>query len=217
MPLDYSVRAGKVLVAIRDSEQRVLFSGYSPANYKLFVFVVSAALAGLAGMLYVPQVGIITPAQIGVLPSLEMVIWVAVGGRGTFAGAVFGAIGVNLGRSVLTNYFPELWPFFLGGLFVAVVLLFPRGWSGIIRKLKERSDSCECRHCLQEEELSMTDRGSIIYLEGVIVDYDGFKALNNLNFIVNYNELRVVIGPTAPARPRCSTSSAERRSPRPAG
>ena len=131
-------RTGKVLVAIRDSEQRVLFSGYSPANYKLFVFVVSAALAGLAGALYVPQVGIITPAQIGVLPSLEMVIWVAVGGRGTLTGAVIGAVGVNWARSVLTNYFPELWPFFLGGLFVAVVLLFPDGFVGLARQVRER-------------------------------------------------------------------------------
>ncbi len=128
-------RTGRVLIAIRDSEQRVLFSGYSPANYKLFVFVVSAALAGLAGALYVPQVGIITPAQIGVLPSLEMVIWVAVGGRGTLAGAVLGAVGVNLGRSILTNHFPELWPFFLGGLFVAVVLFFPDGCVGLFRRL----------------------------------------------------------------------------------
>jgi urea transport system permease protein len=129
-------RTGKVLVAIRDSEQRVLFSGYSPANYKLFVFVVSAALAGLAGALYAPQVGIITPAQIGVLPSLEMVIWVAVGGRGSLVGAVVGAIGVNWGRSILTNHFPDLWPFFLGGLFIAVVLFFPDGLVGVARRLK---------------------------------------------------------------------------------
>jgi urea transport system permease protein len=128
-------RTGKVLIAVRDSEQRVLFSGYSPTNYKLFVFVVSAGLAGLAGLLYVPQVGIITPAQIGVLPSLEMVIWVAVGGRGTMVGAIIGAVGVNFGRSVLTNYFPELWPFFLGGLFIAVVLLFPDGLVGLARRL----------------------------------------------------------------------------------
>ena len=128
-------RTGKVLVAIRDSEQRVLFSGYSPGNYKLFVFVVSAALAGLAGALYVPQVGIITPAQIGVLPSLEMVIWVAVGGRGTLIGAALGAVGVNWARSILTSSFPDLWPFFLGGLFVAVVLLFPEGCLGLARRL----------------------------------------------------------------------------------
>jgi urea transport system permease protein len=131
-------RTGRVLVAIRDSEQRVLFSGYSPPNYKLFVFVVSAALAGLAGALYVPQVGIITPAQIGVLPSLEMVIWVAVGGRGTLLGAALGAVGVNWARSVLTNSFPELWPFFLGGLFIAVVLLFPDGLVGLFAKIRER-------------------------------------------------------------------------------
>jgi len=128
-------RTGRVLVAIRDSEQRVLFSGYSPGNYKLFVFVVSAALAGLAGALYVPQVGIITPAQIGVLPSLEMVIWVAVGGRGTLIGAALGAVGVNWARSILTSSFPDLWPFFLGGLFVAVVLLFPEGCLGLARRL----------------------------------------------------------------------------------
>ncbi len=131
-------RTGKVLVAIRDSEQRVLFSGYSPANYKLFVFVVSAALAGLAGALYVPQVGIITPSQIGVLPSIEMVIWVAVGGRGTLIGAALGAVGVNWARSILTNYAPELWPFFLGGLFVAVVLFIPQGCIGLARKLSLR-------------------------------------------------------------------------------
>ena len=129
-------RAGRVLVAVRDSEKRVVFSGYTPPNYKLFVFVVSAGLAGLAGLLYAPQVGIITPAQIGVLPSLEMVIWVAVGGRGSLAGAVLGAVSVNYGRSVLTNYFPELWPFILGGLFVLVVLLFPDGLVGMIRKGK---------------------------------------------------------------------------------
>jgi urea transport system permease protein len=127
-------RAGKVLVAIRDSESRVTFSGYTPWVYKLFVFVVAAGLAGLAGMLYVPQVGIITPAQIGVLPSLEVVIWVAVGGRGTLIGAVLGAVVVNFGRSVLTNYFPEAWPFILGGLFVVVVTMFPDGLIGIIRK-----------------------------------------------------------------------------------
>lgn len=131
-------RAGNVLVAIRDSESRVTFSGYTPWMYKLFVFVVAAGLAGLAGMLYVPQVGIITPAQIGVLPSLEVVIWVAVGGRGTLIGAILGAVAVNYGRSVLTNYFPEAWPFILGGLFVVVVTLFPDGLVGMMRKVTAR-------------------------------------------------------------------------------
>jgi urea transport system permease protein len=120
-------RAGRVLIAIRDSETRVLFSGYSPARFKLFVFAVSGALAGVAGALYVPQVGIITPAKIGVLPSLEMVVWVAAGGRGTLVGAVAGAVGVNWLQSWLTTRFPDLWLLVLGTLFIGVVLFFPDG------------------------------------------------------------------------------------------
>jgi urea transport system permease protein len=128
-------RAGKVLVAIRDSETRVLFSGYSPANFKLFVFVVSAALAGIAGALYVPQVGIITPAKIGVLPSIEMVVWVAAGGRGTLVGAVAGAIGVNWLQSWLTTSYPDLWLIVLGALFMGVVLFCPDGALGALQRL----------------------------------------------------------------------------------
>jgi urea transport system permease protein len=131
-------RAGKVLVAIRDSETRVLFSGYSPARYKLFVFVVSAALAGVAGALYAPQVGIITPAKIGVLPSIEMVVWVAAGGRGTLLGAVLGAVGVNWIQSWLTTSYPDLWLLFLGGLFMGVVLFFPDGILGAAARLLTR-------------------------------------------------------------------------------
>jgi urea transport system permease protein len=131
-------RAGKVLVAIRDSETRVLFSGYSPADYKLFVFVVSAVLAGLAGALYVPQVGIITPARIGVLPSIEMVVWVAAGGRGTLIGAVGGAIGVNWIQSWLTTSYPDVWLLFLGALFMGVVLFFPDGVVGGLSRLAAR-------------------------------------------------------------------------------
>ncbi len=130
--------AGRVLIAIRDSETRVLFSGYSPAAFKLFVFVVSAALAGVAGALYAPQVGIITPAKIGVLPSIEMIIWVAVGGRGTLLGPVVGALGVNWLQSLLTTHYPDLWLLVLGGLFVAVVLFFPDGVVGTAQKLLAR-------------------------------------------------------------------------------
>ena len=130
--------AGRVLVAIRDSETRVLFSGYSPAAFKLFVFVISAMLAGVAGALYVPQVGIITPAKIGVLPSIEMIIWVAVGGRGTLLGPVVGALGVNWLQSLLTTHYPDLWLLVLGGLFVAVVLFFPDGVVGTLQKLITR-------------------------------------------------------------------------------
>src|SRR5262249_5365277 len=131
-------RAGKVLVAIRDSETRVLFSGYSPAAFKLFVFVVSAILAGVAGALYVPQVGIITPAKIGVLPSIEMIVWVAVGGRGTLVVPIVGAIGVNWLQSILTASYPDLWLLVLGGLFIGVVLFFPDGVVGTAQKLLAR-------------------------------------------------------------------------------
>jgi urea transport system permease protein len=126
--------AGNVLVAIRDSETRVLFCGYSPAAFKLFVFVVSAMLAGAAGALYVGQVGIITPARIGVLPSIEMIIWVAVGGRGTLLGPVVGAVGVNWLQSLLTTHYPDLWLLALGGMFVGVVLFFPEGVVGTVQR-----------------------------------------------------------------------------------
>jgi len=130
--------AGRVLVAIRDSETRVLFCGYSPAAFKLFVFTVSAALAGVAGALYVGQVGIITPARIGVLPSIEMIIWVAVGGRGTLIGPVVGAFGVNWLQSLLTTHYPDLWILVLGGMFVTVVLFIPDGVVGTAQKLMAR-------------------------------------------------------------------------------
>jgi urea transport system permease protein len=130
--------AGKVLVAIRDSETRVLFCGYSPAAFKLFVFTVSACLAGAAGALYVGQVGIITPARIGVLPSIEMIIWVAVGGRGTLIGPIVGAFGVNWLQSQLTTHYPDLWILVLGGLFVSVVLFIPDGVVGTAQKLMAR-------------------------------------------------------------------------------
>jgi urea transport system permease protein len=134
-------RAGKVLVAIRDSETRVLFSGYSPTHYKLFVFVVSAVLAGVAGALYAPQVGIITPAKIGVLPSIEMVVWVAAGGRGTLFGAVVGAVGVNWIQSWLTTSYPDLWLLFLGALFMGVVLFIPDGVVGLAARVAGRLPS----------------------------------------------------------------------------
>jgi urea transport system permease protein len=129
-------KMGLVFTAIRDQEHRLRFLGYPVAHYKIFSFAVAAALAGLAGALYVPQVGIITPGQIGVLPSLEVVVWVAAGGRGTLLGALIGAVGINAARSQLTARFPEWWPLILGGLFVGVVLLFPDGVIGIPRQCK---------------------------------------------------------------------------------
>jgi urea transport system permease protein len=127
-------KMGLVLTAIRDQEPRLRFLGYPVAQYKIFIFSLAAALAGLAGALYVPQVGIITPNQIGVLPSLEIVVWVATGGRNSLLGAIIGAVGINAARSYLTAHFPEWWPIILGGLFVAVVLLLPNGVVGLPRQ-----------------------------------------------------------------------------------
>jgi urea transport system permease protein len=123
-------KLGKVLVAIRDAESRTRFLGYRVESYKLVVFTVSAMLAGIAGALYVPQVGIINPGEFAPANSIEVVIWVAVGGRGTLAGAALGAILVNAGKSWFTGVLPELWLFALGGLFVAVTLLLPKGILG---------------------------------------------------------------------------------------
>jgi len=124
-------RFGKIQRAVRDSENRVLFSGYAAANFKLFVFVVSAIIAGLAGALYVPQVGIINPSEMAPDKSLEAVVWVAVGGRGTLLGPVIGAIAVNALKSWATRAFPDLWLLILGAMFVIVVLFMPKGIVGL--------------------------------------------------------------------------------------
>ncbi len=123
-------KLGRVLVGIRDAESRVRFLGYRVEHYKLFVFVVSAMLAGLAGALYVPQIGIINPGEFSPINSIEIVIWVALGGRGTLYGAALGALLVNLAKTWLTGAAPEAWLFVLGGLFVGTTLFFPRGVLG---------------------------------------------------------------------------------------
>jgi urea transport system permease protein len=124
-------KLGKVLIAIRDAESRTRFIGYRVESYKLFVFTLSACMAGVAGALYVPQVGIINPSEFAPGNSIEAVIWVAVGGRGTLAGAILGAVAVNLGKTWLTNALPEIWLFAFGGLFVLVTLFLPRGIIGL--------------------------------------------------------------------------------------
>lgn len=131
-------KTGLILQAIRDRERRLEFLGYNVSSYKIFVFAISGALSGLSGLLYAPQVGIITPSQIGVLPSLEIVIWVAFGGRGTLWGALIGAISINWLRSILTASYPSLWPIILGGLFAGVVLLLPKGCIGLFSHLRRR-------------------------------------------------------------------------------
>ena len=125
-------KLGKVMIAIRDAESRTRFLGYRADNMKLFAFVVSAVIAGIAGALYVPQVGIINPGEFAPALSIEIVIWVAVGGRGTLYGAVLGAFIVNYAKTFFTGAMPDFWLFFLGGLFIAVTLFLPKGVIGAI-------------------------------------------------------------------------------------
>jgi urea transport system permease protein len=128
-------RLGRVLPAIRDAESRVMFIGYNPLWYKLTIWVISAVLCGIAGALYVPQVGIINPSEMSPANSIEIAIWVAVGGRGTLIGPVIGAFVVNLAKSWFTVSFPEYWLFFLGLLFIVVTLMLPQGLVGLWKKL----------------------------------------------------------------------------------
>jgi urea transport system permease protein len=124
---------GKVLVGVRDAESRVRFLGFRVENIKLFTFVVSAMMAGIAGALFVPQVGIINPGEFAPANSIEVVVWTAVGGRGTLIGPIIGAVLVNAGKSFFTGAFPEFWLYALGGLFIAVTLFLPKGIVGTIQ------------------------------------------------------------------------------------
>ena len=129
-------RFGKVLIAVRDTELRTRFLGYRPEAYKLVVWVVSAVMAGIGGALYVPQVGIINPSEFAPGNSIEAVIWVAVGGRGTLSGAVLGAVLVNLGKTWFTSVLPEWWLYALGAMFIFVTLFLPRGLMGLLPRRK---------------------------------------------------------------------------------
>ena len=135
-----NTKLGRVVTAIRDQESRVRFLGYRVEMFKLWLFVFAAMLAGVAGALYVPQVGIINPSEFSPLNSLEVVIWVAIGGRGTLYGAIIGAVLVNYSKTVLTGLLPEAWLYILGGLFIVVTLLLPDGIVGLLkRKSQEQS------------------------------------------------------------------------------
>lgn len=126
---------GRVLQAIRDAETRVMFSGYNPVSYKLTIWVISAVMCGVAGALYVPQVGIINPSEMSPANSIEIAIWAAVGGRATLIGPIVGAFLVNGAKSWFTVAFPEYWLYFLGAMFIAVTLFLPQGIVGLVRKL----------------------------------------------------------------------------------
>src|SRR6266850_5712267 len=131
-----STKFGLIQRAIRDSENRVLFSGYATANFKLFVFVLSAVISGLGGALYVPQAGIINPSEMAPDKSLEAVVWCAVGGRGNLVGPILGAISVNALKSYATRAFAEQWLYLLGGMFILVVVFMPKGIIGLPGQLR---------------------------------------------------------------------------------
>jgi urea transport system permease protein len=129
---------GRVLQAIRDAESRVMFCGYNPLPYKLTIWVVSAMMCGVAGALYVPQVGIINPGEMSPASSIEIAIWAAVGGRASLIGPIVGAFIVNGAKTVLTVSFPEFWLYFLGGLFIVVTLFMPKGVVGVVQSVWAR-------------------------------------------------------------------------------
>ena len=134
-----SSKFGRVLQAIRDAESRVMFTGYDPLKYKLSIWVISAVMCGIAGALYVPQVGIINPGEMSPGASIEIAIWAAVGGRGTLIGPIVGAFFVNGAKSWFTQAFPEFWLYFLGALFIAVTLFLPQGIIGLVKKLSGKT------------------------------------------------------------------------------
>ena len=180
-------RFGKVLVAVRDAEARTRFLGYRPESYKLVVWVVSAVIAGIGGALYVPQVGIINPSEFAPGNSIEAVIWVAVGGRGTLSGAILGAVLVNLGKTWLTSALPEVWLFAMGGLFIFVTLVSAaRDHRPASAAAGPRALPCANPSAAEGGAggRGMSD-DSLLYLDGVTVSFDGFKALNELSLVSN--------------------------------
>ncbi len=143
-------RMGKIIISIRDAESRTRFCGYKVESYKLWLFVFSAMLAGIAGALYVPQVGIINPGEFSPLNSIELVVWVATGGRGTLFGAIVGAFTVNYGKTIFTSYSPETWLFALGALFVIVTLFLPNGLVGLFKRAQKTAS--QQKNAIQERD-----------------------------------------------------------------
>ena len=210
-------KLGRILVAMRDKEDRVRFSGYSVANFKIFAFCIAAVFAAIGGAMFALNVGFMSPSFVGIVPSIEMVIYTAVGGRLSILGAVYGTLLVNFAKTSLSESFPELWLFGLGGLFIAVVLAFPNGLAGIwgdyvqpridrlisSRKSAVRTaagptiPSPTARR--PSEEIVMLighqPKDFLLSVEALTVSFDGFKAVNDLSFYVDENEIRVIIGP----------------------
>jgi len=133
-----SSKFGMILLAMRDKEERVRFSGYDVSNYKIFIFVLAAMISAIGGAMFTLQVGFMSASFIGIVPSIEMVIFCAVGGRASLIGAVYGTLLVNYGKTFFSETYPELWLFLMGGLFMAVVMFFPDGLAGIYEKYSSK-------------------------------------------------------------------------------
>ncbi len=133
---------GRLLLAMRDKEDRVRFSGYDVSNFKIFVFCLAATMSAIGGAMFTLQVGFMSPSFVGIVPSIEMVIFAAVGGRMSLIGAIYGTLLVNYGKTVFSESFPEVWLFLMGGLFIAVVMFFPNGLAGIYEKYSKQLFSC---------------------------------------------------------------------------
>jgi urea transport system permease protein len=129
---------GRLLLAMKDKEDRVRFSGYDVSNFKIFIFVLSAVIAAIGGAMFTLQVGFMSPSFVGIVPSIEMVIFAAVGGRMSLIGVIYGTLLVNAGKTAFSESFPELWLFLMGGLFISVVMFFPDGLAGVYEKYKDR-------------------------------------------------------------------------------
>ncbi|WP_100406365.1 urea ABC transporter permease subunit UrtC [Bacillus solitudinis] len=147
-------RFGKALVAIRDGENRLRFSGYDTSMFKVLIFALSAGIAGLAGMLFVMQVGIISPTMMGIVPSIEMILWVAIGGRGTLVGPIIGAVLTNLAKTFFSESYPDIWLYFLGGVFVIVVVFLPGGLMSLLDKFKGKGDGNEQSTVVAKREVN---------------------------------------------------------------
>ncbi|HWV16524.1 MAG TPA: urea ABC transporter permease subunit UrtC [Cellvibrio sp.] len=149
-------RLGRIAISIRDAETRTRFCGYKVESYKLWLFVFSSVLAGIAGALYVPQVGIINPGEFSPLNSIELVVWVATGGRGTLYGAIVGAFSVNYSKTLFTSFSPESWLFVLGALFVLVTLVLPKGLVGLFARNKKTESAHESLEANPTEKKEVT-------------------------------------------------------------
>lgn len=136
-----SSKFGMLLLAMRDKEERVRFSGYDVSNFKIFIFCLAAMISAIGGAMFTLQVGFMSPSFVGIVPSIEMVIFAAVGGRMSLIGVVYGTLLVNLGKSIFSEHYPELWLFFMGSLFIAVVMFFPNGLAGVYTDLVKKIQS----------------------------------------------------------------------------